>query len=83
MKSKGIDLWEILFYVALAIFMLWAIAKSTGLISTPEWLAVGVPALSAGVAIGSFYQKFRMLATKIDDIDAKVNAFCEKCPHEK
>lgn len=72
--------WDIVFYVALVVFLGWAILKTLGMIGTPEWLAIGVPALSGGIAIGSFYQKFKQLEKNLDDVCKKTNQIYKKCP---
>lgn len=80
MAKKKFDFWETLFYIALAIFLIWAILKTFGVIQSPEWLEIGVPALSGGIAIGSFYQKFRQFEKDLKDIASKTNKIYDKCP---
>ncbi len=77
------DFWETIFYIALGVFILWALLKSFGIIQSPAWLEVGVPAVSGGVAIGSFYQKFRQLEKTVEEIGKKTNEVYEKCPAVK
>ena len=50
------DIWDILFWIAMIILIIYIIAKLLGLINTPEWLNL-LPIITLAFAIGTFYQK--------------------------
>jgi len=70
---KTPDFWEALFYGSLGVFLLWAILKSIGIIGSPIWLEIGVPVLSAGIALGSFYQRFKQVEKDVTKVETDIN----------
>jgi len=53
---KKTTIWDILFWIAMAILILYIIAKLTGIINTPEWVDL-IPLITLAFMIGIFYQK--------------------------
>lgn len=78
--NKKFDFLDILFWASLGLFMLWAILKSIGIIKSPVWLEIGLPAIAAGIAIRSFYQRFKKMEKDAEKISGKTNKIFEKCP---
>ena len=83
MKQKS-SFWEIMFYLSLAIFMIWVILKSIGVIKTPFWLEYGIPATTLATVFLSFYKRIidniaklavtvATLAVKFDHLEKKVD----------
>jgi len=50
------DVWDILFWTAMIILILYIIGKLTGVINTPEWVDL-IPLITLVFLIGAFYQK--------------------------
>ena len=53
---KKVTIWDIIFWTAMAVLILYIIAKLTGLINTPEWVNL-IPLISLVFIIGAFYQR--------------------------
>ena len=50
------DIWDILFWIAMLILIIYILAKLTGLINTPEWINL-LPIITIVFMIGISYQK--------------------------
>lgn len=64
MSKREIDIWDVLFWLAMTITIVYIIAKLTGLINTPEWLNL-LPIISLVFGIGVFYQRVTEFVNKI------------------
>lgn len=65
MLQRRHTIWEISFYVALLLIILWLILKMAGVINTPPLLEYGFPILSATYA---FFALYRDLIDRISRI---------------
>ena len=53
---RKITFWDVLFWIAMAVLVVYIVAKLTGLINTPEWVDL-IPIITLVFIIGAFYQK--------------------------
>ena len=53
---RKVTIWDIIFWVAMVVLIIYIIAKLTGLINTPEWVEL-IPLITLVFIIGTFYQK--------------------------
>jgi ABC-type enterochelin transport system permease subunit len=51
-----INFWDILFWIAMIILILYIIGKLAGIINTPEWVDL-IPLITLVFIMGAFYQK--------------------------
>lgn len=61
--------WMILYYLGMAVVLLWALLKSAGVINTPEWLEIGVPAVAAVIGL---YGIFKEILDRIHEVKLDV-----------
>ena len=71
MPKRKIDIWDVLFWIAMAVLILYIILKLLGIINTPEWINL-LPFISLAFAIGVFYQK---LIIFMDRMNVRTNYF--------
>ncbi len=64
MSKREIDIWDVLFWLAMTVTIVYIIAKLTGLINTLEWLNL-LPIISSVFGIGVFYQRVTQFVSKI------------------
>ncbi len=57
MTKREIDIWDVLFWLGMAVLIAYIIAKLVGLINTPEWITNLLPLMTLAFVIGVFYQK--------------------------
>lgn len=67
--SRRISPWAVMFYLGMAMILVWALLKSVGVINTPVWLEVGIPAV--GAVLGLF-GIFRELLNSIHQVKLDV-----------
>lgn len=83
MPKRRIDIWDIIFWIALAVLIFYIVAKLFGWINTPEWVEL-IPLITLVFLIGAFYQKvitfiFLMerrtsyLKIHLDSVEQKIN----------
>ena len=53
---RKITIWDIIFWIAMAVLIIYIIAKLTGLINTPDWVNL-IPLITIVFIMGAFYQK--------------------------
>jgi len=58
--------WDILFWMAMIILILYIIGKLTGIINTPEWVDL-IPLITLVFIMGAFYQKVRSFMEVMDN----------------
>ena len=80
---RKITILDIIFWIAMAILILYIIAKLTGLINTPDWVNI-IPLITLVFIIGAFYQRVMnfmeviyhrtdYLKNNLDKISDKIN----------
>ena len=81
--KKRVSVWDILFWIAMIILIVFIIGKLTGLIHSPDWVDL-IPLITFVFLIGAFYQKVSnfmevmykrtdYLKKEIDNIKNKIN----------
>jgi hypothetical protein len=80
---RKLTIWDILFWFAMAVLILFILGKLTGIINTPDWVNL-IPLISLVFLIGAFYQKVTSfietmyrrtdyLKSNLDKISNKIN----------
>ena len=62
---------DIIFYLILAIILIWAILKTIGIIQSPIWLEM-LPVFVAVFGAGIFYQKVMVIRDTVNDIKEEI-----------
>ena len=95
MAKREIDIWDVLFWLGMAILIAYIIAKLVGLINTPEWITNLLPLMTLTFVIGVFYQKVLGFMNKmythtdylkknLDDVSSQITNISSKLlEHDK
>jgi|SRR3989338_3761151 len=95
MTKREIDIWDVLFWLGMAVLIAYIIAKLVGLINTPEWITNLLPLMTLAFVIGVFYQKVLGFMNKmytrtdylkknLDDVSSQMNSISSKLlEHDK
>lgn len=70
-EKRRIGLWDIFFWIGMAILIMWIITKLFGIIKTPIFFEL-MPVITFVFFAGGFYQKVNDLVTKVDRISDKL-----------
>lgn len=65
MVKREITIWDILFWIAMSVLIIYIIAKLLGIIHSPEWLNL-LPIITLAFAIGAFYQRLLVFMDRIN-----------------